>query len=377
MIPIDVLIRPVTSEQIFEKALDMLEAVNIPARSWRQGGVARTLLSVGAELGFQGASIVTSCVRGFFLFFGQGDYLTAHAKDVYDVDRIPATFATGKVVLTNTAGGVFNELANTVIVRSSTTNARFRITVDFSLGALETSDPLDVVAIEAGSKSSVAPSEIDEFETPLERVTVTNPASIIGRDQESDEQLRTRCMKKKGTWSPFGPRDAYEYAALTALLPDGSPTTISRVKVSRFSSVGRVVVTCATPNGTPSADELDAVRAEVEKIARPEGVTVVVEGAVVHATAHSVILWAKGGSAALLESQAQAALAAYFADFPIGGQSKADGGPGFLFADAVGAVIINSSQEVFDVDFVGGAVDVPIASNEVAVNTTTLEVRIL
>lgn len=209
LIPIEQLVRAISSDELFEKALDMLETINIPARSWREGGVARSLLGVGCELGAQGAAIVTMCVRGCFLLFGSGVYLTAHAKDVYDVDRIKATFAGGFVTLTNEGGATHTVGADECIVRASSTKARFRVTEAFVLPG-NSSLTVAVSAIEPGSKSTVAPGEIDEFETTLARTVVTNEVGLVGQDEETDANLVKRCLAKKGTWSPFGPRDAYE-----------------------------------------------------------------------------------------------------------------------------------------------------------------------
>ncbi len=379
MIPIDVLIRRVSSDDIFEGLLTVLEKMKIPARSWREGGVARSILGALSEFGAMGAAIVRDNVAGGFLDFATGDYLTAHVEDVYGVKRIEATFATGPVTLTNTRSVSHNIGADELVIRSSNTGARYRVTEAFVLGPGSESSPtsitVQVQAIEPGSASSVAPGELDELETPLTGVTVTNPTSIIGRDAETDEQLRSRTRAKKGTWSPFGPRDAYEYAALSATLPDGTPTSITRVRVSRYSSVGEVRTVVATPNGTPSNDEIAAVREAIERWARPDSVTSIVEGAVQVPTSHSVIVWAQGGTESVIRSRAQAALADFYATYPIGGIAKTDNGHGYLYLDAIAATLIKSSPEVFDVDFIGGA-DIPLAHNEVAVNTTTLEVRI-
>lgn len=376
MIPIEKLIRTISSDELFDLALTGLERINIPARSWRPGGVAKSILGVLAEVGAQGAAVLQSCIAGGFLLFGKGDYLTAHAKDVYDVDRIGATFATGPVTLTNGGGAIFTVGANELIVSSSNTSARFRVTDSFVLSALGTVT-VNVSAIEPGSASSVAPTEIDQLETTLARVTVANAAAIVGRDEESDEQLVKRCIAKKGTWSPFGPRDAYEYAALSATLAGGIPTSITRVAVSRFSSVHHVDIVCATPSGTPSDEELDAVRAEVELIARPDTVSVTVSGAVTTPTAHTLILWARRGTEAVLRGNAQKAMATLIANWPIGGIAKTEGGTGYLYASAIEATVIGSSPENFDVDFVGGEIDIPLAANAVPTNTTTFDVRIL
>lgn len=381
MIPIEVLIRKISSDELFELFLDSLEAVEIPARSWRKGGVARSILGVLAQKGSQGAAVLADLIGGMYLLFAEGIYLTAHAEDVYGVERIEATFAAGEVVLTNTKGAVHTVGANECIVRSSNTGARYRVTEGFVLSsgseAVPTSITVDVQAIEAGAGSTVAPAELDELETTLVGVSVMNEASIVGQDAESDEALRARCLAKRGTWSPFGPRDAYEYAALSATLPDGSPTGITRVSVSRYSSTGTVRVVCATPTGTPTTAALDAVRAEIERIARPDTVTVLLEGAVPQATAHSIIIWARGGTTALLLARAQKALATMISTYPIGGIPKTEGGTGYLYADRIAATVIGASPEIFDVDFVGGPVDVALGADQVATNTTTFEVRIL
>lgn len=386
MIPVDVLIRPVTEDDIYEKALDLLEKVDIPARSWKDGGVAQTLLGVLAYLAFLAAQIITSLVRMFFLAYAEKDGLTAHALDVYDVERLGATFATGPAKLLNKGGAPFTRGKEEVIVYSSNTGARFYVvgalaedgTVSdgFTLSGGGSEDApivllVQVRAVDAGAGSSVSPAEIDSFVTPLSpRVSVINEASIIGRDEESDDQLRRRCAAKKGAWSTFGPRDAYEYAALTAKLSDGSPTSVSRVWVSRYSSVGRVDVVCATPAGTPSSEEIAAVVAEIERVARPDCVRVVVAGAIPKLTHHQVTIWTNGGAESVIRSNAQKALSTFYATYPIGGLRKTDGGTGYVYADKVDSVIAGSSIEVFDVDLESSA-DIALAWNEVAVNATT------
>lgn len=374
MSTIDQLIVAPTSDELFEKMLGMLETAGIPARSWRAGSVARSILGVLADLGAQGAAVVARTVAGNFLAFATGNDLTFHAEDVYGVTRIAATFATGTIRLTN--GGTQPQTvgADQLIVASTVTGARFRVTQGFTL-AVNTSLDLPVTALEAGAASSVVPGDINTLETPLAKVTVTNPASIVGVDRESDEALRARALAKKGTWSPFGPRDAYEFAALSAKLSGGTATSINRVAVSPASSTGTVTIICATPTGTPSAAELDAVRAAVEQYARPGAVTATVAGAIPKPTAKTIRIWARGGVAATLLAGAQAALAQLLATYRIGGIAK-DGGQGYLYDDRIAATVIGSSPFIYDVDIIAGAGDVALAPNEVAVNTTTFEVRI-
>lgn len=242
---------------------------------------------------------------------------------------------------------------------------------------------MDVSAVEPGAASSVAPGEIDELETTLARVSVTNPSRLVGRDEERGEDLVVRCLAKRGTWSSLGPRDAYVDAALSATLAGGLPTSITRVAVSRSSSTGTVRLICATPTGAPTEAELDAVREAVEQRARPDTVTVLVEAAVPVATVHHVIIWCRGGTKETILARSQAAMSEFVSRYPIGGNRKIEIGPGYLFADAISGAVLGALRygepkvDAYDLDFVGGAVDVPLALNEVATNTTIFEVRVI
>lgn len=373
IIAIDDLVRYITTEEAYEWLVFRLEALELPARNWRPGGVARSVLGEVSNLGSQGSRIVTDCVRGGFLLFAGGVYLRAHAKDVYNVDYFPATQATGEITLTNAGGATHTAGANELVVFVSGTNKRFRVIEAISLPG-NSQDTFAVQAIEPGAASSVAPNEIDELETTLAKVTVTNVAAIVGRDAETDAALVKRCLLKKGTWSPFGPRDAYEYAALSATLAGDVSTNITRVAASAFSSKGQMKTVVATPTGTPTAPELAAVVEMIERIARPSSVTSLVSGAVPKPTAHEITLWARGGTEEILRERANLALSAMIASWPIGGINKASGAQGYLFADAIAAALIGSSPEAFDVDGVGA--DIALDFDEVVTNTTTLDVRI-
>lgn len=374
-IPIEALVRPISSDDLFNLLLDSLEAIQIPARSWRSGSVARSILGVLAQAGAQGSTIVADCVAAGFLAYAHDIGLSAHAEDFYGVERIDATFATGKVTLTNGGGGIYTVAANELVVSSSNTSARFRVTDSFVLGANSAID-VNVMAIESGSDSSVAPAEIDQLETTLNKVTVFNATSLVGTDAETDDALRLRCLAKRGTWSPFGPRDAYVFAATSATLTGGLPTSITRVSVSRFSSIGKVIVVCATPTGAPSSDELAAVTAACNAMARPDTVTLEVDGASPVAVNKSITVWARGGSTTLLALEVQRGLTQLLSAYPIGGIAKSDGGQGYLYTDAIAAAVIDSDPQIFDVD-ISDETDIPLATNQVPTNSISLTVRIL
>jgi hypothetical protein len=386
MFTIDELIQSYTPADVQTHLENLLEAINVPAKSWRSGSVAKRLLVTVSTLGSQATVLSSSIVAGLFLLLGSGSLLSAHAEDVYDVTRIPATFATGFVVLTNTGGTVFTVGANECIVRAGDTKKTYRITSGFTLGAFATSAPLPIEAMEAGSASTAAATEINEFETPLTLVTVSNPAAVVGRDAETDADLVQRCLLKKATWSPHGPADAYEYAARSATLVGGTPTNITRVKVSPSSSTGEVYVYCATPSGTPTSDEIAAALANVQTYAQTDTDKVFVLGATPVVSSQTVTIWARGGVQATIIARAQAAVAKLIATYPIGGIAKVEGGQGYLYLEAIGAACIRSSidestgqsagYEVFDVDFGVSDADTPLNPNEFATNTITFDARI-
>lgn len=375
MIPIEKLVTPPNTDQIFAKLADILERAKVPAKSWPAGGVARSILGAISQAGAIGAGICASIASGTLLYFATGDWLTNHAEDVYDCVRYPVTFATGPVTITNGSASPKAYGPGELVVYASGSKARFVVTDAITLAA-GASGTFGVRAVDAGAASTVQIGEIDSFETPLSRVTVTNPSAIIGRDAESDDDLKVRCRAKKGTWSVYGPRDAYVSAALEAKLGDGSATSINRVVVSRGSSNSTVTVICATPSGTPTADELAAVRANVEAKARPDGTKAIVIGASTVTVTKTIRIWARGGVESILRTNATKAINALITGYPIGGISKADDLPGYLFDDLLEATIVSSSPETFDVDFVSGAGDVLLDVDDVPTNAITFEVRI-
>jgi phage-related baseplate assembly protein len=381
LIPIDLLTQAPTVDEVFGNILDSLEAVGIPARSWRTGSVARSIVGIVALLYSQVYFLVAQAIAGNFLAFATGDFLTAHARDVYGIDRFQATFASAAapmgVTLTNSSGAIYTEGADQIIVKSSSTGAQFSVSIPFTLNA-SSSLNVDVRAIVAGSGSSVAPGEIDTMVTPLTGVTVTNPFAIIGADAETDPALVLRCLAEKGTYSEFGPRDAYLSAALNATLSPGVPTTINRVAVTSFSSTGMVTVTCATPTGAPSSAELAAVVANIEAKARPDTVQVTVQAATPLATSRTITIWSKGGTASLIQSLAANSLAQMIANYPIGGQTK-NGSSFWLFAENIEAAVSKVDPTIYAVDL-SDPTDLSMGSagnTNVAVDSSTIIVRVL
>jgi len=192
MNPIEDLIRPLTSDEVLERFLQILEDAKVPARSWRKAGALRTILRVASIVYSDFTVLMAAAIRGGFLDLAEGNWLTALAKYVYGVERKPATFATGKVRFKNTGGGSFapgDYPAGSVRVYSSETKKAYLNAEPLSLGAFETK-LVGIIAVEQGADSAAAPETIDSLETQLLGVEVINPDAAIGSDEENDEDLR-------------------------------------------------------------------------------------------------------------------------------------------------------------------------------------------
>lgn len=371
------LFKPVTADQALDSFLSILEELGMPARSWRAAGVARTILRVVAITYAGFTEVMAAFIRSGFLETAEGDWLRALAYYLFGVEPREATFATGEAQLTNAGGGIWSYAADAFRIINPTTKKAYANTEAFTL------NPGDVLlvdfrAVEIGSDSSSGPGTITALETPLESVSVTNPAAFVGLDLETDEEIRKLCKAKLAAISVRGPRGAYEYAVRTAKLGDGSPVNVNRHQVSKSSSTGTVTIYIAAPSGAPTAADIDAVIASVEEHARPDTVTATVLAATEVPVSRSLTIWAKridGVSASDIKDFVDLALIEAASTYPIGGIPKPPSLQGYLYADFLAGVCKSAHASIFDVD--GTGADVALNAGQVAVLTTTTEVRIV
>lgn len=377
MLSISDLFTTPTADEVFEKFLDELETLGVGARSWRQGGVARTMLRVvaGSYAGF--ASVQRLAIRSMYLETAEAGWLTVLARNVYGVARVEATFATGQVTLTNPGGGIYNGVqARTIQVRNPGTGKVYTNVAGFSLGA-GSSVTIDVEALEQGSASSAAPGAVSQMVTTLGSTTCTNASAIVGLDQESDAALRTACRNRLAAISVRGPRGAYAHAVRVAAVA-GVPVNVNRVQVSASSSVGAVNVYVASASGVPSSGELTAIAASIEDIARPDSVTANVYAATPVPVTRDLVVWARrvdGVDEAAIKAAVESALVAASATYPVGGIPKPPNTQGYLYADFLAGTAKGAHASIYDVD--GAGADIALAPGEVAVLSTTVAVRIV
>lgn len=380
MTTLDELLEKSTADGILETLLSGAETLGVPVRSWRVGGALRVMYRVTAGLFQARDEVALQITMAGFLPYAAGGWLTLLAKHVYGVERIEATFASGEVTLTNTGSNFYTFDADEIKFKNPTTEKVYSFT---GTGTPETMNPgesklFPVRAVEEGSEYSTGAGTITDFETTFIGLVVTNVGAVLGGDAEEDEELRARCLAKLGTHSLAGPQSAYEYAVLSAVRPDGSAVDINRHSVAKDPSTGIMTITVASPSGTPDPLDIGYIEDNIEEIARPDIVSVVVQAASTVTAARTVTIWARstpGVTAADIEAAVTAAIDAALSSYPIGGLEKPPAVGGYLYEDYLKAIAINAHPSVYEAD--GFGPDLALTSSEVGELTTTYTVRIV
>lgn len=312
-----------TKAQIYDKALVLAESLGVPTTSWEPGDPTRSTYHLVSEILSELEGVVARFVASGFLDHAEGEWLTLLAKQVYNVDRIPATYATTAATLTNGGGGIYPIAAGELTFRNTATGKTYRNTnpsVETLASGPGTTLTVDVVADEAGTASNAIATEIDALVTGLLGVTVSNAAAATATDEESDASLRDRCRNKLASLSPNGPRGAYEYVATT---PDLAGTSeVTRVRTIPDSDTGDLVMYVAGSSGAITTEALALVEAAILRYATPLTITPTVNNATNITIDVTYQLWlyeAAGVTTDEAETAVAAALAALMLARPIGG----------------------------------------------------------
>lgn len=378
MISITDLLTPLTAEQVRTSFVNSLVALGVPADKWRKGGALSTILRIVAGMYASFTVLMADAIGAGFLETAKGPWLTLLASSVFGITRPQATFATGKVTLSNGGGGVYTLTAGQLQLKNATTGKAYTNTAGFTLNPGDVLD-IDVSAVEIGTSSNADPGTVTEFATQLLAVTATNAAAITGSDAMTDADLRDLCSSKLGTLGNGGPRKAYRFAVRSATRPDGTPVNINRVSVSAFSSTGTVTIYVAAPSGAPDPLDVTYASDSVELLARPDGVEATVLAATEVPASRSLTLYSDGSTGLTtdeLVTAATEALDAALANYPIAGRAIPPSTQGYLFANHVNTIAQSADPSIFFVDD-GGAADVPLNTGEVAVLTVTIFARIV
>jgi hypothetical protein len=364
---------PLTRAEVESAIYAALAAKGVSTTSWKPGAVVRTLIFGVSVVLSAASSLQARIAESGFLALATGDWLTAVALYVYGVERDLGAFATGEVVLTNNAGGVYAGGIGDLVVQNPTSKKTYRNTAPYALGAGPGTElVVPVQADELGTASTSTPDTITSLVTTLIAVDVTNPTAIVGRDPETDQELRVRCLAKTGTLSPNGPKDAYTFVALSALRADGTAIGVTRVRVIADGE-GNVTVYLGTASGAipgtagdPGTD-LGAVQLAIDELCEPLAVTATAVGATPKEIAVTWELWLHdtvGQSQAQIEAAVALALTRYVTTSPIGGFVVSPDVVGKIFKEKIDSVV----GGVFADHTIKLAVTLPAGDTTLAVN---------
>lgn len=344
-----------TKATLYALGLEVATSLGLPVTSWQAGDPTRSVYHFVAEILSRLEDMIAGFIESGFLDHATGDWLTILAKQVYNVDRVEATFATTEVTLTNASGAVYVFASGDITFKSSLTDQTYHNTSGGTLLAGATLD-LDVEADVAGSDGSAGIGEIDELVTVYLGVTCSNAAAAVGVDEEEDEALRGRCRDKLAALSPNGPAEAYSYVATNSDLT--GTTAVTRARVFSESNTGDVTVYLAGASGAVQEADRALVEAAILLWATPLCITPTVLAATNLDVPVTYTLWVYervNEEEADVEEAVETALRAMFAARPIGGDFLPGELTGSLFRD----LVVSTIRETFPDDTFHVTVDAP------------------
>jgi len=379
------LIQPVTVAEAKASLYTVLISLGAPTSGWKPRAAIRVTVHAVAVLLAATSVVVAWIAKMSFREHASGDWETLRAEGFYGLTRFDATFAAGSLTLNNGGGGVYNNVAVGELVVQNTNPASpaygktYHNSELFSLAALQTGLAVTIEADEAGAASNAIPGDITGFVTPLAGVTCTNAAAVVGRDAETDDEIKLREDTSIDALSPNGAPGAYAAVAMT--LEDGSPrilpsgARITRVRVNDNSATGEVVVTLATAAGPVTGDvndpdtDLGAVNLAIQTTCVPLGIAgATVRSAVAKAIALTYEAWIYS-TAGLTSAQAQAAVQAQFEAWinsrPIAGDVLPPATSGYVYREPLKGAVKAASPYLFNLAVTVPAADVAVADNEV------------
>jgi hypothetical protein len=358
-----------TKAQIYDFAIGVARAIKLPVDTWQPGDPTRSMYHVLAEKLSLLEANNDGYTRSGFVGLAEGDWLKLHASQFYGIDVPGATFASTSVQLTNNGGGYFDIEPFDLTFRNVVTGKTYRNTS----GGVLRSGPgtvlfVDVVADEVGSASNAAAGEIADLVTVLLEVSCTNATAAVGVDEQSKEVTREQCANKIAAISPNGPAEAYVYVARETRLT--GTVGITRARAYPNSTNGQVLVYLAGPSGAVSNADRSAAESAIVQWANPLCNTPIVASAVPVSVPVTYTLWlyqSVNKSAAVVQSEVQAALIKAFATRDIGGDIIPPANTGALYQSFVATTIQELYPQSFRVLVTLPGGDVALANNQVAV----------
>ena len=326
--------------------LDVLTALGIPITSWQPLAVVRSIVAAVSQKIADLTAIQSQVIQGGFLDTaalvtpeGGPGWLDILAQYLFGIERAPATFAAGDVTIVNASGTTYTPNPKDIILSNPITGKTYRNATALTITAHATLTGALFEADEAGAASSSGPGTITNMVTPLSGCTVSNPASLLGSDPQTNADLVSACHAKLSALAFGGPEGAYDWFAKFQDYV-GTPIAGLSLPITRSATVtdpttGKMVSYIANATGAPSGGDVTLVAANQQKFAVPQCVTLTTAAAATTTIPFTYTAYIK--SAAYTSAQVAAAVATqlgkYFASLPIGGYTA--GAPNQVTVDAL------------------------------------------
>lgn len=370
-VSIEQLIVASTAAEIEAEVLSLCASNGLSTSSWQSGSVIRTIIAILSQEIATKSLVEVEIARGGLGDLSSAEWAKLWAYTIYNVIFVPAAPATGVVTLTNESGTQYDLDPGDLIVAHSVTGKTYRNQDAISILAGSVLVPTELVDVaiqsdETGTANDAAPGEITSLVTALVGVSVTNPAAVLGADEETTAALVLRTRSKLGSLSPNGPKEAYNYVAQTPELSVTS-TPITRSRTVADPVTGEVSLYIATAGGAPTAPDVAVVQAAIEELAEPWCVesTAIAASEIVIPITYRV--WIRSSITSLQVTSAIAiALSTYLATIQVGGVLVPPD-TGAVYVEALTYVIHTALPGIERVLVTVPAADVVVAPNEVPV----------
>lgn len=376
---IDALTTPLAPADVKATIYIGLADEGIDTTAWKPGATIRTLIAVFCIMFAAFTTWSSKAIRAGFLLLGSDpDWLRSSAKFDYGTDFFPATFATGTATITNSGSGVYSwnpgelSLQATLLIRGVSTTKTYTNAGAVSLGA-SSSVTFNIIADEIGADSTAPAGAITVLAPLIAGLTVTNPISAVGRDDEEGQALVARAIAQAAAQSPNGPRDAYRAVLEAATRADGSQIA-NRIKVIPGNPVQ---VIAGTDSGAISSGDLAILDGVMQTRVVPIGVTATLAAATSQVLDAGVLvsMYDSTETDAEITARIQSAVIAAVANLPLGGDPPYTLGAGTLYLEPLRSAAKGVSPNIFNTAITGGVTSVVLlATDSVSLSTITVTI---
>lgn len=344
------LVTPESLETIQKKILELAVMLELQVSTWRDGDPSKTILDLVARLFEQKELGEVAMIKSAWLDTSEKAWLWLKSYQDFGVEVNDGAYAEALGTLTNAKGGTFVFAPGDLIVSSSSSGATYRNVDEVTLGPSTAVGDVSVRADVIGADGNAAAGDIDTIVGTYAGVSFVSTTAAIGKDLESDPELRTRDRAKLSSLSPNGAKSAYGYIATSATLNGGA--NVTKVQEVGDSEDGSFTMWLANAAGPASGGDVTLVLEAISGTVLGWCITPSILPAV--SLPNNVIyeLWIYASAnltAQEVEDLVQVRIEELVAACPVGGYKLDEGDPGQFFADQIISAVDSAHPDIFHV----------------------------